>query len=327
MIAIVNDQITLFASKPGLQNGKSAAAECEREAAGRALDELFRLARHYQTSKAYADLLEFVVKFRFYSPFNAMLIHIQMSGATYAAPPHRWLRDYRRRIRDGARPLVILQPKGPVMFVFDVSDTEAEEGAPPLPNLVERPFEILGGAVRREYELTIENAKRDGILVLEQKAGSQGAGAIRATSPGRYVDFTTKLRPEKEYIRVPLRYVVLLNASHSTEEKYATLVHELAHLYCGHLGTPDKDWWSDRTGLGNVLCEFEAESICYLVCCRLKIDTPSHEYLAGYMNRNGNGVIPAISLDCVMRVAGLIEQMGRERLKLRKLKEQRAENR
>jgi hypothetical protein len=35
-----------------------------------------------------------------------------------------------RRIKVGGRPLVILQPRGPVMFVFDVSDTEPEENAP-----------------------------------------------------------------------------------------------------------------------------------------------------------------------------------------------------
>lgn len=70
----------------------------------------------------------------------------------------------------------------------------------------------------------------------------------------------------------------------------------------------------------NDICEFEAESICYLVCSRLGIDNPSDEYLAGYTERNAE--TPAISLDCVMKTAGLIEQMGREWLKPRKEKEQ-----
>ncbi len=35
-----------------------------------------------------------------------------------------------------------------------------------------------------------------------------------------------------------VRYELLLNAKHSPEQKYATLAHELAHLYCGHLGSP-----------------------------------------------------------------------------------------
>jgi hypothetical protein len=99
----------------------SPAAEWDRDAARRALDDLFTNAKQYRSAKAFRELVDFVARFRFYSPFNAMLIHIQMSGAKYAAPAHRWTRDYRRRIKPGARPLVILQPMGPVMFVFDVA--------------------------------------------------------------------------------------------------------------------------------------------------------------------------------------------------------------
>jgi antirestriction protein ArdC len=103
----------------------------------------------------------------------------------------------------------------------------------------------------------------------------------------------------------------LLNSNFSAEARYATLVHELAHLYCGHLGTPNDKWWPDRRGLPHAAEEFEAESVCYLVCERLGIDNPSDEYLAGYLG----------SLDCVMKAAGLIERMGRERLGARKKKE------
>ena len=105
-------------------------AEINEDSTKRALDELFSLTRQYKSAKAYHDLLRFIGHFRFYSPFNAMLVHIQMPGASFVAPPSRWLHEYRRRIKPGARPLVILQPMGPVMFVFDVSDTEPEKGAP-----------------------------------------------------------------------------------------------------------------------------------------------------------------------------------------------------
>ena len=64
------------------------------------------------------------------------------------------------------------------------------------------------------------------------------------------------------------------------------------------------------------LCEFEAESVCYLVCRRLGIDNPSDEYLAGYLKHHSE--VPSISLEAVMVTANLIEKMGRERLKPRK---------
>ncbi|HQR31171.1 MAG TPA: ImmA/IrrE family metallo-endopeptidase [Blastocatellia bacterium] len=288
----------------------------EKDGARRALDELFTLARQYNSSQAYFKLLDFVAKFRFYSPFNAMLIHTQRPGATYVAPPHRWQRDYDRAIKTAANPIVILQPKGPVMFVFDVIDTEPLPNARPLPPEVENPFRVRHGLIKQELNLTIENAKRDGIRMLEQESGSQSAGKIQTVKPGRQVSFVAKQKPNLVAVSIPLRYEVVLNAKHSAEEKYATLVHELAHLYCGHLGTPNQKWWPDRQGLSHEVRECEAESISYLVCKRLGIDSPSEEYLAGFVQKDVP--TPSISLECVMKSAGLIEQMGKAKMKVRK---------
>ena len=173
-------QLSLFdpsdeASEPSVTH----AAVWERDAAKRALDELFSLTHQYKSSQTYRDLLHFVTRFRSYSPFNAMLVHIQMPGAIFVASPHRWLRDYGRRIAPSARPLVILQPMGPVMFVFDVSETEPTERAPSLPPEVEDPFEVRKGHVGSSLEMMIENAKRDGIRTGKRKQGSQSAGSIR----------------------------------------------------------------------------------------------------------------------------------------------------
>lgn len=299
-------------------DGLSPAAVWDRDMARRALDDLFSHARHYRSSKAYWELIRFVSRFHFYSPFNAMLVHVQMPGATFVAPAHRWLRDYRRRIKPAARPLVILQPMGPVMFVFDVSGTEPVDGASSLPREVEQPFEVRHGHVGRELPLTIENAKRDGVRVDERKAGSQSAGQIGVAKPGKHFDILVKMKPEPVYVQVPVQYEILVNSDHSRQAQYATLVHELAHLYCGHLGTPNEKWWPDRRGLSEAAEEFEAESVTYLVCARLGIANPSASYLAGYLTANSE--VPPISLDCVMKVAGQIEKMGRERLSPRKEK-------
>jgi hypothetical protein len=45
-------------------------------------------------------------------------------------------------VKPNANPLIILQPMGPVMFVFDVSDTEPLQGAKSLPLRVTDPFRI-----------------------------------------------------------------------------------------------------------------------------------------------------------------------------------------
>ena len=171
-----------------------------------------------------------------------------------------------------------------------------------------------------ELRQTAENAKRDGIEVVERPAGSQRAGSIRIRSSGRSLRFQTRTRPTAKFVRVPVRYYLELNANHSSETRYATLVHELAHLYCGHLGTPNEKWWPDRRGLEHAVREFEAESVCHLICGRLGIANPSAEYLSGYLKDQDD--VPPISLDCVMKAAGLIEQMGEKRLKIRKENDQ-----
>jgi hypothetical protein len=287
----------------------------EDQLAKQALDELFRLTQQYRSSEAYSQLLHFVGKFRFYSPFNALLVHIQMPGATYVAPPRRWLRDYRHRIKPHARPLVILQPMSPVMFVFDASDTEPLPDAPPLPREVVNPFEVRSGKIGNQLSNTIESAKRDGVRTNSRDAGTQSAGEIQAR-PGGSQEVVVSSRPKRETIDVPVRYELLLNSRHSPEAQYATLAHELAHLYCGHLGSPHPKWWPDRQGLHPIIREFEAESVCFLACRRLGIDNPSDEYLSGYVKENKE--VPPISLEAVMTASGLVERMGRERLKPRK---------
>jgi hypothetical protein len=302
--------------KPLFPPDGRSVPEWDRQAAQRAIDELFQFARQYNSSAAFQELMRFIARFRLYSPFNAMLAHIQMPGAKFVAPAHRWERDFHRYIRPGARPIVLLQPMRPVMFVFDVSDTEPRPDAPPLPKEVDNPFDVRSGRVSNELQRSIENAKRDGIRIVERDAGSQSAGAIRVAKPGATQRFLIQSRPAIEYRDVEVRYELLLNAKHSAEVKYVTLAHELAHLYCGHLGTPNKKWWPDRRELSESVREFEAEATAFLVCGRLGIDNPSEEYLSHHAQDHRE--TPPISLDRVLTAAGLIEQMGRERMKLRK---------
>lgn len=289
----------------------------EGQQAKEALDELFYLTAQYRSSQSYQQLMEFVGRFRFYSPFNALLVNLQMPGATYVATPRRWYRKFGRSVKPNARPLVMLQPKGPVMFVFDVSHTEPLPDAPPLPREVTHPFEVRNGSVSSELEATIENAKRDGVRVSSREAGAQSAGEIHIPGdPQGYQDVVVRVQPTRQTVAVPIRYELLLNSQHSRAAQYATLAHELGHLYCGHLGTPNPDWWPDRRRLDLPIREFEAESVCYLVCARLGIDNPSEEYLAGFVKNYSD--VPPISLEAVMKASGLIEKMGRTRLKPRK---------
>lgn len=292
----------------------------ELDQAKRAVDELFHLTYQYKASKAYHDLLRFVSRFRSYSPYNAMLIHIQMPGARFVAPPHRWRREYGQLIRPGAHPLVILQPMGPVMFVFDVSETEPTKDAPPLPQEVLAPFEVRKGKVGSRLHWVVENAKRDGLRITASLEGSQSAGSIRPVD--ETVRETQRFQAGVDehkipvLVEIPVKYELVINARLSPEAQYVTIAHELAHLYCGHLGTPNKEWWPDRRGLKPDVEEFEAESVAFMICARAGIDNPSERYLAGYVGKTDE--VPSISLECVMKAAGLIETMSLQKMKLRK---------
>src|SRR5216684_4179403 len=288
----------------------------DQDSARSALDELFTLALKYNSSDAYLELMRFVGRFRFYSPFNAVLIYTQMPGARFVCTARRWRKDYRREIKMDARPIVILQPMGPILFVFDVSDTAPLPNARPLPPKVVDPFQVRHGKIGGQLALTIDNAKRDGVRVSERADGSQSAGSIQWATAGQHLEFTIAKKPMQKSAQIPLWFELLLNSILSAEARYGTLVHELAHLYCGHLGTPNGRWWPDRQNLSPAVREFEAESVSYLVCTRLSIDTASDEYLAGYVRRCP--ATPAISLDRVMKSVWLLEQMGRASLGLRK---------
>jgi hypothetical protein len=300
----------------GTPSQKDGLANPDEIESLRALDELFRVAGQFSTRGEYADLLYFIARFRMYSPFNAMLVHTQMPGATYVATPRRWIQDYRRRIHPGARPITILQPKGPVLFVFDVSDTSPLPDAPELPQSVTNPFAIFKGKENGELDRTIENAKRDGVRVREIKFGSQHAGQIQIANTSDVFYLTEGPKSKERHVTISVRYELLLNSNQTSEERYATLVHELGHLYSGHLGTPNEQHWQDRRGMSKQVVECEAESISYLVCTRLGIETPSAEYLSGYLSDKGK--MPVISVDTVVKVAGLIQQMGKSKLPLRK---------
>jgi hypothetical protein len=155
-------------------------------------------------------------------------------------------------IEYGARPLVILQPMGPVMFVFEVSETEPTEDAQPLPPEVEKPFEVRKGHVGGGLELVMENAKRDGVRIMKSQEGSQSAGSICHVA--KDVKGSQKFQTGVDqygnpiFVDMPIRYDLLINGNLSREAQYATIVHELAHLYCGHIGTPNDN--GGQTGVG-----------------------------------------------------------------------------
>ncbi|MBQ9407462.1 MAG: ImmA/IrrE family metallo-endopeptidase [Desulfovibrio sp.] len=261
----------------------------------KALDELFQKVSTYRTSHDFKTLLLFIKRFRYISPYNAFLIHIQKPGSQYVATLEDWQYKFQRDIKPGARPLVILQPFGPVRFVFELGDTY---GKTPFPEQLLKPFQTHGSLELSKYYNLIKNLTCDGISYNESDYGTNLAGRIQTAQKNMSSMYN------KKYVKI--LYIMIVNKNHSKEEKFATITHELGHLYCGHLGTPDIKWWSDRHDQKIEICEFEAECVSWLVCERNNIKNPSAEYLSGYVEKNGQ--IPQISLENVLKASGMIEK-------------------
>lgn len=252
-----------------------------------ALDGLFLKSEKYRNSQEYFNLLNFINKFPKLSPFNAFLIHTQNSGVEVVLTAFQWSK-FSRKVKYNARPLVILVPFGPVNFVYDIADTEGED----IPAYMINPFTTYGKLKSSIYNYTTVNCIKEEIMYIEDEMHKSSAGFSR-----RKLD----------------EFSVHINKGYSIEEKYSTLVHELAHIFCGHLGINNKSWWRDRQDITNSSKEIEAESISFLVCKRNGLQTTSEAYLSAFVTNNK--IMPDISLDIVITVAGYIEQMGKSGFK------------
>ncbi len=297
-----------------MKTGQLNLFEGQEQGQVSALDQLFGEARAYRSSREYLDLLRFIRRLPRYAPFNCFLLHMQNPGVRHVATPEQWRKRFGRRILDGARPLIILAPMSPVLFVYDATDTEGD----PLPPEMLDPFKAKGIVPQSVWDRTLANCPRDLILVVELDMHPNRAGYIGLAERDDSVSLVTGKDDEGNPIveRRKAVYRLRLNSKQDRAAQYATLAHELAHLYCGHLGTPDEKWWPDRRHVAADEAEFEAESVAYLLCGRLGIQNPSARYLAGYLRGHEN--VPGISLNCVLGATGIIDRMGKEILKPRK---------
>lgn len=154
------------------------------------------------------------------------------SQARGLSSPHSVAGRNRHLVRAGAQPLVILRPRGPVMFVFDVSDTEPEEGRPRCPRRWgRRSAQTARGPVlrlfclRRWYatllETLVRNAVRDCVRVAWRRHGSQGSGSLRPAQGGASQTFTWGVR-KPQAARVPVRYDVLIGSQIRADAQFAT---------------------------------------------------------------------------------------------------------
>lgn len=253
------------------------------------LDQLLEDSRLYRSGKDYLELLDFIARLRNFAPFNAMLLQIQKPGLSYAASARDWQDRFGRYPKEGARPLLILWPFGPIALVYDVKDTEGE----PLPEDVFA-FKARGPIDQSQLQSFGYLLSKKSIGWLEVDEGDNRAGSIRLVKRATH---------DKEFSH----YRMHINRNHEPAVQFVTLAHELAHLFLGHLGGDVKLKIPTRNIRDHAKQELEAESVAFIVSERQGVKSKSQSYLSNFVK--SNTVVEHIDLYQVTRAAGQVESI------------------
>jgi hypothetical protein len=261
----------------------------EEDEARSLLDRLLEDSRLYKSSQDYLDLLEFIARMRNFAPFNALLLQIQKPGLRFAASKHDWRERFGALVQEGARPLLILWPFGPVALVYDLADVTGGK----IPEDAQA-FVAKGAMTGDRIQGFIAKMASKDIFTEEIDAGDAHAGNIRVIHPPKNAETRGS-------------YAIKVNRNHGPDVRFVTIAHELAHLFLGHLGE-DKKWGiKDRCRSEHAQRELEAESVAFLVAKRNEVKSKSETYLADFVRSQE----PMAGLDLyqVTRAAGQIETL------------------
>jgi hypothetical protein len=267
------------------------------------VDEIFVSLARFKSGRGFMELIRFIAHFPNYSIFNGLLLYLQNPSATYVATARTWAQKHKRHPAGDAKPLVILAPMAPILFLFDIQDTE---GAP-IPSSLLRPREIDDHRLGKFYTTTLHNAALHGISVHETDVDGKEIDAVSRNTPA--------LRKKYQDLQIPkdTSYLIFIDKTLPLQDRYASLAHELGHIFCSHLGIDRHAWWPERGDL-NIRGEtLEAGSVAFLVCRRTGLRASSESFLLQLSEAYQE--IPPLSLNAVIQAAGYIEDMGKHRWK------------
>lgn len=285
------------------------------------LDELFFNVENFRKTENFQKMIAFVSSFKDYSPYNAFLLYQQRPGVRFVLNASAWLKQYSRKIKPNARPLIVLVPFGPVDYVYDISDTYPidKNGQPTLfaatdEDIIQsaaQPYKTKGYNPIKELDNLCRTLTFNGIEIESFKTGSDFAGQIEILESDRHCKLHFNYK--KTQFEWDANYLLSYREGASDGEAFATIIHELGHLFCHHLSAVPLNAWIVRR-LDHTTEEFEAEIVSFIVCSHLGIETPSANYLSGYYQRNKT--IPNISIETVFTACNHILRMVNGKMKL-----------
>ena len=195
--------------------------------------------------------------------------------------------------------MIILAPTAPVLFLYDVTDTEGEPlTEPSLPQSSQSKVSL-----REILKKTQTNCELHGIcLRYTTSKNSESDTVVRLTAATRkryrHLDLDSKAS-----------YLILLNEQASMSDNYKNLACGLGQIFCGHYGIDAGAWWPERAALPAETEEIEAQSVAGLVIGR-QGSADSSKVLSNLFDSSTRDM-PPFSLNAVIQAAGYIEEMGR----------------
>ena len=278
----------------------------DREKEIASINRLFQDVKRYRKSREFMRMLNFYASFPYLGVYNAALVEQQRPGAKMVLTVKKWAELYDRKIKPNARPVIILLPFFPVEFLFDIYDTR------PTGKYNKEDDNYIIEQIINRHKAECKSDVWFYLANLEDNLSKYGIAYHSNYVVGSEIQAQIRIDNSEEiYVRLNKGHIVNHNchfllsvrSGANKAEQLASIFHELGHLFCQHLAYP---WFKDRS-YTELVKEFEAETVSYLVCSRIGIHTHSMEYLATYINDNEE--IPPVDIERIFDAVDLIEQI------------------
>ena len=246
------------------------------------------------TSEAWIEWLKVQRRFHHYSYANTLLILAQRPDATRVAGYGAW-RQLGRQVRKGEHAIAILAPLATRSSAVDSLETQ-----PPAVSgfTVAHVFDIVQtqGVALPQILLPLEGQEPDaGFDRMELVARSLGYQVARANTGNAFGDCD------------PVRHSIRVRPDLSDAQALKTLTHEVAHgLLHANMDVPRE------------IAELEAESVAYVVCGELGLDTSAYSF--GYVTvwaGGGEAALAALATSAqriqkaAVRILERVQERGR----------------
>ncbi len=226
----------------------------------------------------FLDFATFMFFDRRYSLFNSALIYLQRPGALYVESEIGW-QKHDRYVNPNAIPIVVLQPFGPVDFLYELEDTYGKD----FPRVKRSDFDNSRRIPldEKDFDRALRMLHQLGICYSEAPLGTRMHGNARVLETEKILPPRGPGKKERH-----TRYEVVINGNKTNVDKTLTIFHEAGHILCGHIRDPKNNDIKvpnrSKEDLAEDTVEYEAEMVCQAFCKVLGYEYDPSAYLQDY---------------------------------------------